>query len=100
LTGGELITKPVVFTGQQLHVNYSTSAAGNLYVELQDVTGQPLAGFSQQDCLEHYGDSTEQVIRWKSGTDVSALAGKSIRIRFIIKDADLYSYQFGISNVR
>jgi hypothetical protein len=48
----------------------------------------------------HYGDSTEQVIRWKSGTDVSTLAGKPIRIRFILKDADLYSYQFGTTNVR
>jgi len=100
LTGGECITKPVVFTGQQLHVNYSTSAAGGLYVELQDLAGQPLPGFTQQDCLEHYGDSTEQVIRWKSGTDVSTLAGKPIRIRFILKDADLYSYQFGTTNVR
>ena len=100
LAGGELITKPVTFTGQQLSVNYSTSAAGGLYVELQDLAGQPLAGFSREDCLEHYGDSTEQVIRWKSGADVSTLAGKPIHIRFILKDADLYSYQFGTTNVR
>ena len=100
LAGGELITKPVTFTGQQLSVNYSTSAAGGLYVELQDLAGQPLAGFSREDCLEHYGDSTEQVIRWKSGTDVSTLAGKPIRIRFILKDGDLYSYRFDTTNVR
>lgn len=100
LAAGELITKPIIFTGQQLLVNYSTSAAGGLYVELQDDTGQPLTGFSQQDCLEHYGDSTEQVIRWKSGTDVSTLAGKPIRVRFILKDGDLYSYQFDTTNIR
>ena len=100
LAGGELITKPVTFTGQQLSVNYSTSAAGGLYVELQDLAGQPLAGFSREDCLEHYGDSTEQVIRWKSGTDVSTLVGKPIRIRFILKDGDLYSYRFDTTNVR
>ncbi|MBT4693383.1 MAG: hypothetical protein HOB73_08575 [Planctomycetaceae bacterium] len=100
LDGGELITKPIVFTGQQLHVNYSTSAAGSLYVELQDLDGQPLSGFTQQDSLEHYGDSTEQVIRWKSGPNVSTLTGKPIRIRFILKDGDLYSYQFGTTDVR
>tara|TARA_B110000263_G_scaffold92079_1_gene80496 strand:+ start:14613 stop:16148 length:1536 start_codon:yes stop_codon:yes gene_type:complete len=100
LAGGELITKPVTFTGQQLSVNYSTSAAGGLYVELQDLAGQPLVGFSREDCLEHYGDSTEQVIRWKSGTDVSTLVGKPIRIRFILKDGDLYSYRFDTTNVR
>ena len=100
LVGGELITKPIVFTGHQLSVNYSTSAAGSLYVELQDLAGKPLSGFTQQNCLEHYGDSTQQVIRWKSGTDVSTLAGKPIRIRFILKDGDLFSYQFNTTIAR
>jgi hypothetical protein len=31
---------------------------------------------------------------WKSGTDVSQLAGKPVRLRFELKDADLYSFQF------
>ena len=99
-TAASASPNPIVFTGQQLHVNYSTSAAGSLYVELQDLDGQPLSGFTQQDSLEHYGDSTEQVIRWKSGTNVSTLTGKPIRIRFILKDGDLYSYQFGTTDVR
>lgn len=94
LVGGELITKPLIFTGSKLIVNYATSAAGSVRVELQDAEGAPLAGYSIDDCLEHYGDSVEQVVAWNDGTDVSALAGKPLRLRFVLKDADLYSYSF------
>ena len=48
--GGQLITKPLKFEGSQLEINYSTSAAGGLKVEIQDEKGQPLEGFSLKDC--------------------------------------------------
>lgn len=28
------------------------------------------------------------------GTDVGSLAGKTVRLRFVLKDADLYSIKF------
>ena len=34
--GGELITKPITFTGKKLTLNFATSAAGNVRVELQE----------------------------------------------------------------
>jgi len=93
--GGELVTKPLKFQGDHLMMNYSTSAAGGIRVEIQDAAGQPLPGFALDDCLEHYGDSVKQQVGWKGGADVSALVGKPVRLRFVLKDADLYSYQFG-----
>ncbi|MCA9444925.1 MAG: hypothetical protein KC964_29330, partial [Candidatus Omnitrophica bacterium] len=33
---GELVTKPIVFSGNRLQINYSSSAAGSVRVELQD----------------------------------------------------------------
>ena len=36
MSGGELITQPVTFTGNQLWLNFATSAAGSVQVELQD----------------------------------------------------------------
>jgi hypothetical protein len=36
----------------------------------------------------------DRVVTWKNGSDVGTLAGKPIRIRFRIKDADLFSFQF------
>lgn len=94
LAGGEFVSKPVTFAGGRLSVNYATSAAGSLRIEIQDASGAPLPGFALDDCLEHYGDSVAQVIAWEGGADVSALAGTPVRLRFVLSDGDLYSFQF------
>lgn len=94
LKGGELITKPITFTGSKLALNFSTSAAGSVQVEIQDPDGKPYPGFSLADCEETFGDSIERTVVWKGGDDVSALAGKPIRLRFALKDADLFAYRF------
>ena len=92
--GGDLITRPLVFRGRTLHINYGTSAVGGMRVEIQDAQGKPIDGFSLADCPEMIGDRIDQAVTWKSGTDVSSLAGKPVRLRFRMKDADLYSFQF------
>ena len=92
--GGELITHPLRFEGSELVLNAATSAAGGMYVELQDASGRPLPGYSLSDSVEWYGDEIEHVAAWKKGSDVSALAGKPVRVRFALKDADLYSIRF------
>lgn len=93
-SGGTALTKPILFQGNKLSVNYSTSAAGSLRVELQDPEGKPIPGYELSSSDEHFGDSTEQTIGWKNGSDVGSLIGKPVRIRFELKDGDLYSYHF------
>lgn len=75
-------------------MNFSTSAAGSIQVEIQDASGQSISGFALEDCPEIYGDRIRQVVAWKQGSDVSQLAGQPIRLRFVMKDADLYAIQF------
>ena len=94
LSGGEFITKPLTFTGKELHLNFSTSAAGSIHVEIQDAAGKAIPGWSLEDSEELFGDTLDRAARWKTGTDVSALAAKPIRLRFVLKDADLYSLKF------
>ena len=94
LSGGEMVTKPLRFQGSKLLLNYSSSAGGGLWVELQDEQGKPLNGFTQADADEAFGDHIEGSVSWKGNQDVSSLAGKPVRIRFILKDADLYSFRF------
>ncbi len=94
LAGGELLTKPLAFTGTELAVNFSTSAAGSIRVELQDDKGIPIENFTLDDSNEMYGDSIERKIEWKQGADVSSLAGRAVRLRFVLKDADVYSFRF------
>jgi hypothetical protein len=94
MRGGELQTKPITFTGRTLTLNFSTSAAGSVRVEIQDPNGQPLPGFALADCEETFGDAIERPVAWRSGKDVSTLAGKPVRLRFALKDADVFSYRF------
>ena len=94
LIGGELFTKPVTFAGNKLLINVSTSAAGSVRVEVQDGNGRPFPGYSLADCDEIYGDELERAVSWKGSSDLGSLAGRPVRLRFVIKDADVYSFIF------
>jgi hypothetical protein len=94
LAGGELVTKPMVFAGNQLVLNVSTSAAGSVRVEIQNVEGHPLPGFALADCHEVYGDDLQRSVAWRGSPDLGALAGKPVRLRLEVKDADLFSFRF------
>ncbi len=93
-SGGEMVTRPLTFTGNRLVLNFATSAAGGIGVELQDADGKPISGYTAADCREVIGNEIEREVQWKGGPDVSRLAGKPVRIRFVMKDADLYSLRF------
>jgi len=94
LAGGEIITKPFRFTGSQLEINYSTSAAGQLRVELQDAEGNSLPGFTLDDCEPIWGDHIARVVKWKNSPNLAALASKPVRLRVDLTDADLFSLRF------
>ena len=89
--GGTLTTKPVTFAGSKLSLNLASK--GGTRVELQDANGKPLPGFTSGDCTPIIGDFIDRRVSWKGG-DVSALAGKPVRLRIELKDAALYSFQF------
>lgn len=92
--GGEMLTKAIIFSGKELVINYSTSAIGEIKVEIQDKDGKPIPGFAMEDCQTIYGDEIMRVVSWKGKKDVSHLAGKPVRLRFKLMDADLYSICF------
>ncbi len=94
MRGGEFLSRPLKFTGSKLALNCATSAAGSVRVEIQDLDGKPHAIFSLADCPPHFGDTIERIVTWKNGTDVGSLAGRPVRLRFELKDADLYSFRF------
>ena len=92
--GGEFTTRPFVFDGHELELNYSTSAVGSVRVEIQDAEGNPIEGFALDDCPEMFADVIEGKVAWEGETDVSGLAGKPVRLRFALMDADLYAFKF------
>ncbi len=119
--GGEFTTKTLTFTGRALHLNFSTSVAGGIRIELQDASGRPIPGYTLADSIELTGNAIERPAAWKTGAtatqktwhgdvsettpnytytfwkggeDLSRLAGTPIRIRFVMKEADLYALRF------
>jgi hypothetical protein len=92
--GGEFVTKPLVFGGRELVINFSSGAAGGVRVEILDLEGQPLPGFALSEAIDQVGDELERSVTWKTGRDVSRCAGRPVRLRFVMKDADLYSIRF------
>jgi len=91
---GELVTKPLTFQGKRLSLNFATSAAGFVKVELQDAAGQPIPGFAEADADVLYGDSLDRTASWKGNPDVGTLAGKPVRMRLVLREADVYSWKF------
>ncbi len=93
-SGGELITKPLTFSGSTLSLNLAVHEGGSARVEFQTPEGKPLKGFNLDDSKRLTGDEISMAAAWDSGSDVNDLAGKRVRVRFELKNADLYSIRF------
>ena len=100
--GGEFVTRPITFQGGRLIINYSTSAVGSVKVEIQDANGRPVPGYTLGNSPEIYGDETEHEVAWTGGPFLGDLASalrarglnRPARLKFVMKDADLYSLRF------
>ncbi|MFN0052677.1 MAG: hypothetical protein ACKV0T_10835 [Planctomycetales bacterium] len=92
--GGELLTRPFTFDGAELHINFATSAGGGIRLELQSAAGEPLPGFTLADCQEQIGNEIDRAVVWKGNPSLAAHAGKPVRLRCVLQDADVYALQF------
>ncbi len=95
VAGGEMLTRPLRFKGATLRLNFSSSAAGGIRVEVQDEGGRPFPGRTLEESQPIYGDALERKVTWRDGADLSALQGRPVRLRFVLQDADLYALRFG-----
>ncbi len=89
---GYFVTPPLVFQGRHFWINYSTSAVGFVRVEIQDEGGQAIHGFEELVCAEIFGDEVDRRVAWGARDDVKSLEGKTVRLKFVLKDADIYSF--------
>jgi hypothetical protein len=92
--GGEMITKPLTFTGSRLVLNHVTAPAGSVRVEIQDANGTPIPGYALANSTARTGDTLEETMSWSGGSNLSALAGTTIRLRFVLQDSDVYTMRF------
>ena len=81
-----LVTKPFIFEGSDLFINFSTSAFGHMIFTITDEEGNSISSD------ETFGDSTDRRVRFAG--DLSAFAGKPVVLRVKMMEADFYSFQF------
>lgn len=91
---GEVLTKPIQFSGKELTLNYAAPKDGSVKVEIQNAKGEAVPGFTAKESVALTGDEIDGIVKWSSGSDVSKLAGQPIRLRFLLDKADVYSMKF------
>ena len=85
--GAKVVTKPLVFSGSELLVNFATSARGRLFVTVRDDKGAKLRS------VELFGNKVDRPVDFESGR-LADFAGKPVTVEFEMYDADLYSFRF------
>ncbi len=92
---GILTTKVLKMTGDSLLVN--AEVRGELRVEILNEKRQPMVGYSAADCDPIRSDELRHIVRWKGKANLDRLREKPIRLRFLLKNADLYAFWFKAS---
>lgn len=90
---GKVLTKSFIADGDQLYLNFATSAAGTIRIEVLDSDLQPIAGFSGRAAPKLFGDSVNHPVTWSKKRRWSELNGRPIHLRFTLSEADLYALQ-------
>ena len=80
---------------KELVLNMDSGVGGELRCELQSEDGMPLPGFTLNQSVPMTRNSLRARVAWAGGTPFSSLgAEQAIRLRFILEDAWLYSFEF------
>jgi hypothetical protein len=100
LKQGELTTQPFRCDGDRVFVNADASrAGGSVAVEVLDEAGVPLAGYEAAACRAIRTDTlgpaaaSDGWLQWKTKVDLKAVRGKRICLRFVLQNADLFSFR-------
>ena len=96
--GGYFVTPPLRFAGNVLDVNVDVRPGGRIRVALLAENGEPVPGYTVNDCLPISGDQLAEPVRWRQGGDVTSLAGKPTRLRVELASASLYAFHFTVDH--
>jgi hypothetical protein len=92
---GSVLTRPLEVTGERLHIN-TDSWRGRVLTEVIDAdTGRAVAGFEREHCVAATINSIDEAVAWRSQATLRSLRGKTVRLRFHLWQAELYSIWFG-----
>ena len=81
----KLFTRPFVFEGNRMELNFATSARGYVYIKIH-TPDETLSS------CELFGNSLDRVVPFDG--DLSRLAGETVTMEITMRDADLFSFRF------
>lgn len=88
---GSVTTRSVTFNGRNLFVNVDAKL-GEFRAELLDEHNDVIPPFSAENCVPLCADCTRVAVIWKHGRDLSSFAGHTVKLRFHLTNASLYSF--------
>ena len=90
---GVVVTRVMRTDGKRLELNAACGDGGYIRVEATDGDERALPGCALEECDTFTGDSTRAVLTWKGSSEIKHQG--SVRLRFFMKNASLYSFTFG-----
>lgn len=91
---GEALTKPLVYSGKRLLLNYRCEEGGSVGVNLCDEAGATLLSAAESESNRLTGDSINHVVEWQQPDELKEFEGRPVRLRLMLKDAEVYAFQF------
>jgi hypothetical protein len=91
---GTLVTKPFLCGGGRLSIN-AAAGGGMVGLAVLDESGIQYPGFSRQECALFDGDSIGHNMTWREHLSLDELEGRSVRLKFYLKNAKLYAFSVG-----
>jgi hypothetical protein len=88
---GSLTTRRLRFGGRRLFVNLD-APEGEFRAAILDEEGEPLRGYSMEECVPVRADSTRAAVRWAQAEDLASVSGRSVRFRFHLRKGRLYAF--------
>jgi hypothetical protein len=95
---GWFITRREKMELPAVEINASTGPDGYVHAELLDLENDVIPGFSAQDCLPFRGDAIRHRLTWRTEQFPEGRKNSRKKIRFLLKNADLYSYVPALAN--
>jgi hypothetical protein len=110
---GRLVTKPMLWPGGDLILNcegrypegHPSAGGGSIAVEVWDDNNRPVESFAGEHRARYdkaspdyaAGVPSESPVRWPGNHSLQELAGRRIRLAFLLRDARLYSFRARLS---
>jgi len=91
-SSGTVTTRRLELPDGSLAVN--ADVRGELRVEILDESGRVISGYGAADCEPIRSDRVHHQVQWHANAGLGPLRGKVVRLRFVLRDADLYSFCF------